>query len=71
MKFLEKNKFELKHYRGQGYDNAANMTGKNSCVHDYCTSKYIGVLLRGRHNLNHVLSDAAKSPVESVLCLVS
>jgi hypothetical protein len=28
LKFLEKNKLELKHCRGQGYNNAANIKGK-------------------------------------------
>jgi hypothetical protein len=32
LKFLEENKLELKHCRGQGYDSAANMKGKNSGV---------------------------------------
>jgi hypothetical protein len=32
LKLLEKNKLELKHCRGQGYDNGANMKGKNSGV---------------------------------------
>jgi hypothetical protein len=32
-KFLEKTELELKHYcRGLGYDNGANMKGKNSGV---------------------------------------
>jgi hypothetical protein len=71
VKFLQK-KIELKQYTGQGYDNAANVTGNNSCVQDYLTSKFIGFLVsRGRHNLNQVPSDAAISSVKSVLCLVS
>jgi hypothetical protein len=32
LKLLSKNKLELKHCRGQGYDNGANMKGKNSGV---------------------------------------
>jgi Zn/Cd-binding protein ZinT len=32
LKFSEKNKLELKRCRGQGYDIAANMKGKNSGV---------------------------------------
>jgi hypothetical protein len=32
LNFLEKNKLELEHCRGQGYHNAANMKGKNSDV---------------------------------------
>jgi hypothetical protein len=32
LKSLEKNKLELKHCRGQGYDNGANIKGKNSGV---------------------------------------
>ena len=71
VKFLQKKTFELKQYTGQGYVNAANPTGKTSCVQDYFTSKFIGVFMsRGRHNLN-VLGDATISSVKSVLCLVS
>jgi hypothetical protein len=32
LKLLEKNKLELKHCRGQGYDNGANMKGTNRGV---------------------------------------
>jgi hypothetical protein len=32
LKLLEMNKIQLKHCRGQGYDNAANMKGKNGGV---------------------------------------
>jgi hypothetical protein len=32
LKLLEKNKPELKHCRGQGYDNGANIKGKTSGV---------------------------------------
>jgi hypothetical protein len=32
LKLLEKNKLELKHCRGEGYDKEANMKGKNSGV---------------------------------------
>jgi hypothetical protein len=32
LKLLEKNKLELKHCRGQGYDNGANMKSENSGV---------------------------------------
>jgi hypothetical protein len=42
VKFLQEI-FKLKKYTGQSYDNATNVTGKNSTVQDYFTPKFIGL----------------------------
>jgi hypothetical protein len=68
LKLLEKNKLELKHCRGQGYDNGVNMKGKNSAVQKQIVDQNPLAFFMpcGCHNLNLVLCDVAKSSVKYV-----
>ena len=61
-------KLELANCRGQGYDNGANMKGKNSGVQKRILDKnsLAFYLPCGCHNLCLVLCDAAKSSVISI-----
>jgi hypothetical protein len=68
LKLLERNKFELKHCRGHGYNNAANMKGKNRGVKNRILDQNpLAFFMPCRcHNLNLVLCDAAKTSIKSV-----
>jgi hypothetical protein len=65
LKFLKKNKLEAKHCRGQGYENVANMKGKNCGVQKRILDQnpLAFFMPRGCHNLSLVLRDAAKTSV--------
>jgi hypothetical protein len=77
LKLLEKSKLELKHCRGQGYDNEANMKVKNSGVQKQILDQnsLAFFMLCGCHNLNLVLCNVAKSfgvlgRLFSICCLI-
>lgn len=73
LKFLEKNKPELKNCREQGYGSAANMRGKNNGLQkrilDQNPSPFF--IPWGSRSLNVALCEAVKSSVKSVTFLVS
>jgi hypothetical protein len=68
LRFLEKNKLDLKQRRSQGHDNAANMRGKNNGVQKKLSDQNpLAFFMPCEcHNLNLVLCDAAKCSVKSV-----
>jgi len=69
VKFLQKKKSELKQYTGQGYDNAANVTGKTVV---YKTTLHKNLLVFNVTRTSQSAScDAAISSAKCVLCLVS
>ncbi|CAM5084779.1 unnamed protein product [Natator depressus] len=65
MKILNENKIKLQDCRGQGYDNGANMKGRNSGVQARILALNPRAFFMpcGCHSLNLVVSDAASSSV--------
>ena len=68
MNTLTENGIDIKNCRGQGYDNGANMKGRNKGVQARVLkeNKRACFLPCSCHSLNLVVSDAASSSVESV-----
>lgn len=64
---LEKKKIDIQNCRGQGYDNGANMKGKDNGVQKNILNKnpLAFFLPCGCHSLNLLLCDAAKTSVKS------
>jgi hypothetical protein len=69
LKFLRKNTLDLKHCRGQGFDSAANMKGKNSGVKKRILDQNPLAFFMSCecHNMNLVLCNAIKSSVKSII----
>jgi hypothetical protein len=65
---ITKHGFDMDDYRGQGYDNGANMVGLKKSVQSRITREFPKAFFnpRGCHSVNLVISDAAKTSVKLV-----